>query len=26
MKKMAERDAWYIVGVREVINKIQIEW
>ena len=26
MKKMAERDAWYILGVREVINKIQIEW
>ncbi|HEU4341075.1 MAG TPA: BON domain-containing protein [Candidatus Binatia bacterium] len=26
MKKMAERDAWYILGVREVINRIQIEW
>ena len=25
MKKMAERDAWYILGVTKVINKIQIE-
>jgi osmotically-inducible protein OsmY len=23
MKKMAERDAWYVLGVKQVINGIQ---
>jgi osmotically-inducible protein OsmY len=23
MKKMAERDAWYVLGVKQVINEIQ---
>jgi len=26
MKQMAERDAWYVLGVREVINKIEVKW
>jgi osmotically-inducible protein OsmY len=26
MKQMAERDAWYVLGVREVVNKIQVKW
>ena len=25
MKQMAERDAWYLLGVRQVINRIQVE-
>ena len=25
MKQMAERDAWYVLGVSEVINRIQAE-
>jgi hypothetical protein len=26
MKQMAERDAWYVLGVKEVFNRIQIKW
>lgn len=26
MKQMAERDTWYILGVRRVINKIDVRW
>ena len=25
MKQMAERDAWYVLGVKEVVNHIQLE-
>ncbi len=25
MKQMAERDAWYVLGVRQVINRIKVE-
>ena len=25
MKQMAERDAWYVLGVKEVINRILAE-
>jgi osmotically-inducible protein OsmY len=24
MKQMAERDAWYVLGVKEVINRLRI--
>ena len=26
MKQMAERDAWYVLGVKNVVNHIQIKW
>jgi osmotically-inducible protein OsmY len=26
MKQMAERDAWYVLGVKEVVNRLQIKW
>ncbi len=26
MKQMAERDAWYVLGVKSVINKIEVKW
>ncbi len=26
MKRMAERDAWFVLGVREVVNKIAVKW
>ena len=26
MKQMAERDAWYVLGVREVINRLRVKW
>jgi osmotically-inducible protein OsmY len=26
MKQMAERDAWYVLGVKSVINKIAVKW
>jgi osmotically-inducible protein OsmY len=26
MKQMAERDAWYVLGVKNVVNNIQIKW
>jgi osmotically-inducible protein OsmY len=26
MKQMAERDAWYVLGVERVINKIEVKW
>jgi osmotically-inducible protein OsmY len=26
MKVMAERDAWYVVGVKEVVNNIHVKW
>lgn len=26
MKRMAERDAWFVLGVREVINRIAVKW
>jgi len=26
MKQMAERDAWYVLGVKEVVNRIQVRW
>jgi len=26
MRRMAERDAWYVLGVREVVNKIAVKW
>jgi osmotically-inducible protein OsmY len=26
MKQMAERDAWYVLGVKSVINKIEVRW
>lgn len=26
MKRMAERDAWYVLGVKKVVNKIAVEW
>ena len=26
MRQMAERDAWYVLGVREVVNQIAVKW
>jgi len=26
MKQMAERDGWYVLGVKEVVNRLQIKW
>ena len=26
MRQMAERDAWYVLGVKEVVNRIQVRW
>jgi osmotically-inducible protein OsmY len=26
MKQMAERDAWYVLGVKNVVNNVQIKW
>jgi osmotically-inducible protein OsmY len=26
MKQMAERDAWYVLGVKEVVDRLQIKW
>ena len=26
MKQMAERDAWYVLGVKAVVNRLQIKW
>ena len=26
MRRMAERDAWFVLGVREVVNRIDIKW
>ncbi|MGZ9256939.1 MAG: BON domain-containing protein [Candidatus Binatia bacterium] len=26
MRRMAERDAWYVLGVREVVNQIAVKW
>jgi osmotically-inducible protein OsmY len=26
MKRMAERDAWYVLGVRNVVNRVQVKW
>jgi osmotically-inducible protein OsmY len=26
MKQMAERDAWYVLGVKTVVNNMQIKW
>ncbi len=26
MKQMAERDAWCVIGVRSVVNRIQVRW
>jgi osmotically-inducible protein OsmY len=26
MKQMAERDTWYVLGVKSVINKISVKW
>ena len=26
MKRMAERDAWCVLGVKEVVNRIQVKW
>jgi len=26
MKRMAERDAWFVLGVREVVNQIAVKW
>jgi osmotically-inducible protein OsmY len=26
MKQMAERDAWCVLGVKEVINRIEAKW
>jgi osmotically-inducible protein OsmY len=26
MKQMAERDAWYVLGVKRVINRIEVKW
>jgi osmotically-inducible protein OsmY len=26
MKQMTERDAWYVLGVKSVINKISVKW
>jgi osmotically-inducible protein OsmY len=26
MKQMAERDAWYVLGIKEVFNRIQVKW
>jgi osmotically-inducible protein OsmY len=26
MKQMAERDAWYVLGVKRIINRIEVKW
>lgn len=26
MKQMAERDAWYVLGVKEVVNRLRVKW
>ena len=26
MKQMAERDGWYVLGVKEVVNRLQVKW
>ena len=26
MRQMAERDAWYVLGVKRVINRIEVKW
>ena len=26
MKRMAERDAWCVLGVKEILNRIQVKW
>lgn len=26
MQQMAEHDAWYVFGVRDVVNKVQVKW
>jgi len=26
MKQMAENDAWYVLGVNVVVNKVQVRW
>jgi osmotically-inducible protein OsmY len=26
MKQIAERDGWYVLGVREVVNRLQVKW
>lgn len=26
MKQMAERDAWYVLGVKKVLDKIEVQW
>jgi osmotically-inducible protein OsmY len=26
MKQMAERDAWYVLGVKDVVNQLQVKW
>jgi osmotically-inducible protein OsmY len=26
MRRMAERDAWYVLGVRQVVNQIAVKW
>jgi len=26
MQRMAERDAWFVFGVRDVVNRIQVKW
>ena len=26
MKQMAERDAWYVLGVKAVVNRLQVKW
>ena len=26
MKQIAERDTWYVLGVRDVVNRIQVKW
>ena len=26
VKQMAERDAWYVLGVKEVFNRVQVKW
>lgn len=26
MRRMAEHDAWFVFGVRDVVNKVQIKW
>ena len=26
MKQMAERDAWYVLGVKAVVNRLEVKW